>query len=107
MFLQTTNWQKQIKEVTQGGKQFAPHIATQYVDQTNAIRITCGAEQCAQLRVEFYITSQEDIQVLEAFFAHFGLPRNGYQIVDVRPACQPTYSSYQEVQTIQQLPSPR
>ncbi len=91
---QTSNWMKQVKEVTQGRTQSVPHIASQYVDGVNAIRVHCGAEMQVQLRVEFYMTSAEDLQQLDAFLNHFGLPRNGYQITDTRQTYQPPYPAY-------------
>ncbi len=91
---QTSNWMKQVREVTRGGDHSVPHIASQYVDGVNAIRIHCGTEMHVQVRAEFYMTSDEDLRQLDAFLNYFGLPRNGYQIVDTRQTYQPPYPAY-------------
>ncbi len=66
-FGQTSNWLKQVREVTHNGEASVPHIASQYVDGTNAVRVHCGSEMHVQLRVEFYMTSDEDLAQLDQF----------------------------------------
>jgi len=87
----TSNWRKQIKDVTNEGKRGLPTVASQYTDgSTNAIRVHCGAEAQVLLKVEFYLTSEDDFEAFDTFLKHFGLPRNGYQVVDTH---QP-YTAY-------------
>ncbi len=93
-FGQTSNWLKQVREVTHNGEASVPHIASQYVDGTNAVRVHCGSEMHVQLRLEFYMTTDEDLAQLDQFLNYFGLPRNGFQITDTRQAYQPPYPGY-------------
>ena len=93
-FGQTSNWLKQVREVTRRGEASVPHIASQYVDGVNAVRVHCGSEMQVQLRVEFYMTSDEDLAQLDQFLNYFGLPRNGFQITDTRQPYQAPYPAY-------------
>lgn len=91
---QTTNVVKQVQAVTQNGQQGVPHIASQCVEGANAIRVGCGSEMKVQMRVEFYITSMEQLQQLSTFLEVFNLPRNGYQVIDTRQPYQQPYAAY-------------
>ena len=92
---QTSNWLKQVREITRNGEVSVPHIASQYVDGVNAIRVHCGSEMHVQLKVELYLTTDNDQAQLDQFLNYFGLPRNGFQIVDTRAAAyQPQYPGY-------------
>src|SRR5690242_19122508 len=95
-FGQTSNWLKQVREISKDGKVSVPHIASQYVGGENAIRVHCGAETQVQVKLEFYMTSDDDLAQLDQFLNHFGLPRNGFQVVDTRTAYQPSahYTPY-------------
>lgn len=95
-FGQTSNWQKLVQMVTETGSY--PATAAEYVDQSNALRIHCGAESQVQMRVEFYLTSPEDFQMLEKFLKYFGLPRNGFHIVNTGLSYGVTYQQVQSEQ---------
>jgi hypothetical protein len=82
LWSKTSNWQKLVSQVTEDGRSSYPAIAAEYADAQQAIRVHCGAEQQVLMRVNFYLTSREDIEALETFLKHFGLPRNGYGLVD-------------------------
>jgi hypothetical protein len=81
-FGQTSNWLKILEAVTDNGHTSLPAVAAQYTDTNNAIRIHCGAEAQVQMRVQLYLTTQEDFERFDAFLQHFGLPRNGYTVVN-------------------------
>jgi len=92
-FGQTSNWRRQVKEVSTNNS--SPSIASQYADGTNAIRIHCGTESQVLMKVEFYMTSEDDFEELDAFLKHFGLPRNGYKVIDTHQAYTPrAYPAY-------------
>jgi hypothetical protein len=91
-FGQTSNWRRQVKEVSNNN--CSPSIASQYTDGTNAIRIHCGAESQVLMKVEFYMTSEDDFEELDSFLKHFGLPRNGYKVIDTHQAYTHTYPAY-------------
>lgn len=98
-FGQTTNYAKLVEMVKESGSY--PAVAAEYSDNVNAIRVHCGTESQVQMSVGFYCSGPEDFAMLEKFLKYFGLPRNGFHIVNVaRPygvAC---------VQVMPQLMSP-
>lgn len=79
---QTSNWLKIVDAVTDEGRVSLPAVAAQYSDNLNAIRVHCGQEAQVQLHVQLFLTGPEDFERLDAFLQHFGLPRNGYQVVN-------------------------
>jgi hypothetical protein len=89
-FGQTSNWRKQVTEVTDNGQISYPAIAAEYQDTVNAIRVHCGAESQVLLKVQIYLTSPEDFDAFDRFLQRFGLPRNGYQVVNTY---QPQYQA--------------
>lgn len=82
LWSKTSNWQKLVNQITEDGRASYPAVAAEYTDGQHAIRVHCGSEQQVLMRTTFYLTSQEDIAAFEAFLKHFGLPRNGFQLVD-------------------------
>jgi hypothetical protein len=102
---QTTNLSKQVKAVTQDGTQGVPHVASQCVQGTTAIRVSCGNELHVQLRADFYITI-EQLQQFELFLESFGLPRNGYQVIDTRQPYQQPYTAYPASPEYSSVPLP-
>jgi hypothetical protein len=79
---QTSNWRKLVNEVTDHGHVSLPAIAAQYADNVNAIRVHAGQEAQVQMHVQVYLCNQDDFEVFEQFLKHFGLPQNGYQVVN-------------------------
>jgi hypothetical protein len=79
---QTSNWLKIVESVTDNGRVSLPAVAAQYSDSLNAVRVHCGQEAQVQLHVQLFLTSQDDFERLDAFLAHFGLPRNGFTVVN-------------------------
>lgn len=79
---QTSNWRKIVECVTDNGHVSQPAVAAQYYDHLNAIRVHCGQEAQVQLHVQLFLTSPDDFERLDAFLQHFGLPRNGYNVVN-------------------------
>jgi hypothetical protein len=79
---QTSNWMKIVKAVTEDGRISLPATAAQHVDATNAIRVHCGAEMQVQLHCQIFLTSQDDVEEFDSFLQRFGLPRNGYEVVN-------------------------
>jgi hypothetical protein len=59
-----------------------PAVAAQYNDSVNAIRVHCGAEAHVQIHVSLFLTTEEDFERFDAFLQAFGLPRNGYTVVN-------------------------
>lgn len=79
---QTSDWRKVVETVTEGGRVSLPAIAAQYTDSAQALRVHCGQEAMVQMHCQFYLASPEDVEAFDAFLQRFGLPRNGYQVVN-------------------------
>lgn len=96
-FGQTSNWRKQVDEVTQQGRISYPAVAAEYQDALNAIRVHCGSESQVLMRVQIYLQSEEDFEAFDQFLKRFGLPRNGFQVVNTyqAPYAQPPAGYYE------------